>query len=352
LINDDDAKKMQDVRWNDTADIARSVPSLDLSSSSVGMMEGRVGMDASTSGAGAAMSASAGSQKRVRVLVVGDSGSGKTSLTRAVSSGASRALGRDEVERTVGCRVEVVLVDGTNGGERSVEDPGTREDFFVEMWDVGGHRQYARERGIFYDRIDGVIIVHDASIRASGARCEAWAREVANRGTFSAPMSTPPAEAYADGTRPNILYGFGGLPVPCLIVANKIDLEGSGGVLRGSALGLMQKILSSASSRRGRASLLPETIGDVQNMSAKPTHHRRTSSFGAAALAKLPPGGGLRTSVVLGRVDFDEIHGFFHELVSHRYSASSSVLTDTAPSAAPERLLRTVPSLDDYDDLT
>ena len=138
--------------------------------------------------------------RKVRVLVIGDSGAGNTTLTRALRGGGRS--GREEHGRTSGCSAEVMRAS-EEGAEGTT---GTRDaaTYFVELWDVGGHRQYKRERGIFYDQINGVIIVHDASMRASGARCEAWAREVATRGTFSAP--TPTAESFASGEQPCVMY--------------------------------------------------------------------------------------------------------------------------------------------------
>ena len=284
--------------------------------------------------------------RKVRVLVIGDSGAGKTTLTRALVGGGRR--GREEHGRTSGCSAEVMRAS-EEGAEGTT---GTRDaaTYFVELWDVGGHRQYKRERGIFYDQINGVIIVHDASMRASGARCEAWAREVATRGTFSAP--TPTAESFASGEQPCVMYGFGGLPVPCLIVANKVDLESAANDGFGRGDGLLRRALDFFGDKsRRRRSILPETIGEAARASASAAH-RRQPSFGATALAKLPPGGGLRTSATLGRIDVDVMHGFFRELVRRRYDAA---VIDAGASRTSERLLHAKPAAlvdDDLDDLT
>ena len=314
------------------------------------------------------------STRKVRVCVVGDSGVGKTTLARWLARGGRMDEEEDEDEgsvgvggsasRTSGCRVEVILVNGdergrSNGG-RGVEEEEEEEDvsrapYFVELWDVGGHRQYKRERGIFYDQINGVIIVHDASSRASGARCEAWAREVAARGSFSAPTERP-AETYANAESPCVMYGFGGLPVPCLIVANKIDLEGrvGRGDERTAARGFFDRMFDVFGGGGGDGdSILPATVGDAARGGSKFTH-RRQSSFGASALAKLPPGRGLRTSVALGRVELDVVNNFFRELVHRRYAKSVVTAGASAPFVS-ERLLhsRSVPFVeDDEDDLT
>jgi Rab-like protein 3 len=284
-------------------------------------------------------------RRKVRVLVIGDSGVGKTTWTRALCGGAG-AMPASTPGRTSGCRVEVMYADAaTDDGAGGGDDA-----YFVELWDVGGHRQYARERGIFYDQMNGVIIVHDATSRTSGARCERWAREVAARGTFSAPTATGDArDADATEDASCVMHGFGGLPVPCLIVANKVDLEerdANDGV--GRRDGIARRARACFGGKR-RRSILPETVVDAARAASA---HRRQPSLGERAFARLPPGGGLRTSARLGRVHVDVVRGFFRELVRRRYDAA---VIDAGASNASERLLRAAPVAladDDLDDLT
>ena len=89
------------------------------------------------------------------------------------------------------------------------------------------------------------------------------------------------------------------------------------------------------------------TRGDAARGGSKFTH-RRQSSFGASALAKLPPGRGLRTSVALGRVELDVVNNFFRELVHRRYAKSVVTAGASAPFVS-ERLLhsRSVPFVED-----
>ena len=288
------------------------------------------------------MSADVTHKKKVRVLVIGDSGCGKTSMVRLIARGA-RAM-RDEVERTAGCSVEVLTVVRRREDEGAGHQHHHGEEFFVELWDVGGHAQYKRERPIFYDQINGVIIVYDASIRASGARCEQWAREVALKGTFAAPMEPPPAQ-FASAESPSVMYGFGGLPVPCLIVANKVDLEQFGGRGQGAAQGILRGIIDKLFRRRAHA-ILPETIGDVNRVSTASRHQRRPSVSGS-----LPPGGGLRMSATHGFADTETIKAFFQELINRSLGGDGAAMNDShATPYVTERILR--PKDDDYDDLT
>ncbi|XP_015690262.1 small GTPase LIP1-like isoform X1 [Oryza brachyantha] len=84
-----------------------------------------------------------------------------------------------------------------------------QRNFFVELWDVSGHERYRECRSIFYTQINGVIFVYDLSQRKTKTNLNKWAVEVAETGTFSAPLRSG---------------GPGGLPVPYLVIANKVDL--------------------------------------------------------------------------------------------------------------------------------
>jgi hypothetical protein len=98
--------------------------------------------------------------------------------------------------------------DSANLGPPGSDDSSKRA-FFIELWDVTGAPQYHAARSIFYQRINGVIGVHDLTNRRTRSNLHRWASEVASLGSFSAPSPESPFE--------------GGLPVPFLTVGNKSD---------------------------------------------------------------------------------------------------------------------------------
>ncbi|KAF3781965.1 putative GTP-binding protein [Nymphaea thermarum] len=145
---------------------------------------------------------------QVRVLVVGDSGVGKTSLVHLIAKGSAISRPR----QTVGCTVDVKHITyGSSGSSSSSMNGDCGRDFFVELWDVSGHERYKDCRSLFYTQINGVIFVHDLSQRRTKASLQKWALEVATTGTFSAPLGSG---------------GPGGLPVPYIVIGNKVDVAG------------------------------------------------------------------------------------------------------------------------------
>ncbi len=82
-----------------------------------------------------------------KVVVVGDAGVGKTTLVHVLAHGAAP---RGDPPWTVGADVEVVP-----------PQPQQRITRPVELWDVGGSLRFADTRAVFYDDVDGVILVHN-----------------------------------------------------------------------------------------------------------------------------------------------------------------------------------------------
>ncbi|XP_013188101.1 rab-like protein 3 isoform X2 [Amyelois transitella] len=82
--------------------------------------------------------------EKVKVVVLGDSGVGKTSLTYLVAHNKPLI----SPGWTVGCSVEVKL-------HKYKEGTQAQNTFFVELWDVGGSNGHRNTRDVFYQPTHG-----------------------------------------------------------------------------------------------------------------------------------------------------------------------------------------------------
>lgn len=101
---------------------------------------------------------------KARILVLGDSGVGKSSLVHYLCE-------QDTLKSpqwTVGCDMSVM----THEHKRS------NKTFFLEMMDVGGHRRHAGSRHVFYSQINGIILVFDVANRNSYQNLRKWIKEL------------------------------------------------------------------------------------------------------------------------------------------------------------------------------
>ena len=141
-----------------------------------------------------------------RVLVVGDSGAGKSCLAEWLARGGGRRPpGARPPASTVGFRVWPLR---TPGGA-------------VELVEVGGHALPGGEvtRAALYRRVAGVMLVRAAGEPRPAAAQGRWAAEVASRAEF--------APAGAAGGR--FCGRAFGLAVPVLAVGTASDMGGSPG---------------------------------------------------------------------------------------------------------------------------
>lgn len=237
---------------------------------------------------------------QVRVLIVGDSGVGKTSIVHLIENGSTIA----RPSQTIGCTIGVKHITYGNAGSSSNSINGDAErDFFVELWDVSGHDRYKDCRSLFYSQINGVIFVHDLSQRRTKASLNKWAAEIAATGTFSAPLGSG---------------GPGGLPVPYIIIGNKADIAAKEG---GSSGNLVDA-----------ARMWVEKQGLLPSSEELPL----TESF--------PSSGSLTAAAKEARYDKEAIMKFFRMLIRRRY------FSDDLPAAnawSPALVQRIPQRLDD-----
>ncbi|CAH8326761.1 unnamed protein product [Eruca vesicaria subsp. sativa] len=224
---------------------------------------------------------------QVRVLVVGDSGVGKTSLVHLINKGCSI----QRPSQTIGCTVGVKHITyGSPGSSSSSIQGDSERDFFVELWDVSGHERYKDCRSLFYSQINGVIFVHDLSQRRTKTSLQKWASEVAATGTFSAPLSSG--------------GGPGGLPVPYIVVGNKADIAAKEGT-KGSSGNLVDA-----------ARHWVEKQGLLSSSEDLPLFESFPGNAGLIAAAKET------------RYDKEALNKFFRMLIRRRY------FSDEQPAAA------------------
>ncbi|XVE83249.1 hypothetical protein DITRI_Ditri16bG0072500 [Diplodiscus trichospermus] len=229
---------------------------------------------------------------QVRVLVVGDSGVGKTSLVHLIVKGSSCA----HPSQTIGCTVGVKHTTYGSPGSSSSSIKGDAErDFFIELWDVSGHERYKDCRSLFYSQINGVIFVHDLSQRRTKTSLQKWAAEIAATGTFSAPLGSG---------------GPGGVPVPFIVIGNKADIAAKEGA-RGSSGNLVDV-----------ARQWVEKQGLLPSSEELPL----TESF--------PGSGGLIAAAKDARYDKEGVMKFFRMLIRRRYF-SDDLPTPTTWSMSP-----------------
>ncbi|XP_022913067.1 rab-like protein 3 [Onthophagus taurus] len=142
---------------------------------------------------------------RVRIIVLGDSGVGKTSFVHLLTQNeAVRAPGW-----TVGCSVEVKLHEYKEGTPEQTS-------YFIEFWDVGGSRNHRNTRHVFYYPCHGIILVHDLTNRKSELNLRKWLQELLSSDTKSAF-----GNSFDDLDAENFL---GSIHIPLLIIGTKLDL--------------------------------------------------------------------------------------------------------------------------------
>lgn len=250
---------------------------------------------------------------RIKVLVVGNSGCGKTTLTHLLTDSTSRV---PRTQPTCGCNVALTVMKYPQ--DRAKQFPNLAgQEFFLELWDVGAQPRYEALRGLFYQGVNGVMLVHDLCQSRTLPSLQNWAAEVSQLGSFQAPYSEDRAA-----------LNLGGLPVPCLVVGNKQDLVGKhrcrhSPPRREQMLAVLQKPASrlwgclAAALRRGSSPASSEVA------------HARSGSFGLNSLPKETLlHGNLQASALRGDLDMHAVTSFFCTLIERRYCPSFQCLTE------------------------
>ncbi|XP_069744551.1 rab-like protein 3 isoform X2 [Narcine bancroftii] len=145
---------------------------------------------------------------RVKVLVLGDSGVGKSSLVHLFCH--NQVLGNPSW--TVGCSVDVRLHDYKEGTP-------AEKTYYIELWDVGGSVGNASSikstRAVFYNSVNGIILVHDCTNKKSSQNLYRWSLEALNKDSI--PTGVIVANGDCDWEQ------FADKQIPLLVIGTKLD---------------------------------------------------------------------------------------------------------------------------------
>ncbi|XP_066995064.1 rab-like protein 3 [Anabrus simplex] len=143
---------------------------------------------------------------KVRVIVVGDSGVGKSSVTHLICHNKPIC----NPSWTIGCSVEVKLHEYKEGTPY-------QKTYFVELWDIGGSSSHRNTRSVFYNPTHGIILVHDLTNRKSQQNLQKWLAEILNREGSCKSRNTN-----FDDFDPEQFVGS--TQIPILVIGTKLDL--------------------------------------------------------------------------------------------------------------------------------
>ncbi|XP_030199510.1 rab-like protein 3 isoform X2 [Gadus morhua] len=150
---------------------------------------------------------------RVKVLVLGDSGCGKSSLVHLLCQ--NQVLGNPSW--TVGCSLDVRIHDYKEGTPEE-------KTYYIELWDVGGSvgcvSSIKSTRAVFYNSVNvcfpsGIILVHDLTNKKSSQNLYRWSLEALNKD------SSPTGVIVSNGDYDR--EQFAENPVPLLLIGTKFD---------------------------------------------------------------------------------------------------------------------------------
>nr|CAH7736846.1 unnamed protein product [Callosobruchus chinensis] len=159
--------------------------------------------------------------ERVKILVLGDTGVGKTSFVNLAAHNEPLR----SPSWTVGCSVEVKLHEYKAGTK-------DQKTYFVEFWDVGGSQIHRNARSVFYPPCHGAILVHDLTNSKSEKNLNKWVREIVNKrerkySDYEAPditmITSPNTSIYIDKMIDQESM-IGNSSLPFLVIGTKVDL--------------------------------------------------------------------------------------------------------------------------------
>jgi len=120
---------------------------------------------------------------KVKILVIGEPATGKSAFVQTLC-GTSTSVR----SWTVGASVEVFVHSYCAGTPQE-------KDYFVELFDIGGSRSYRCARSIFYNNVDGVILIHDLTNKKTSESLRSWLLEVLHTSQINLSTKTTAANS-------------------------------------------------------------------------------------------------------------------------------------------------------------
>jgi Ras-related protein Rab-8A len=108
--------------------------------------------------------------KRIKILMLGDSGVGKTSIINRLTN---NEFNQTKLVSTIGIDFKVikVVVDGT--------------PIQVQVWDTAGSEKFHKITTTYYKGCNGIMLVYDVSNRASLENIDYWISNIKSHGSES-----------------------------------------------------------------------------------------------------------------------------------------------------------------------
>ncbi|KAB7502577.1 Rab-like protein 3 [Armadillidium nasatum] len=149
---------------------------------------------------------------KVKIVVVGDSGVGKSSFVYLASHGEPLM----KSPWTIGCSIEVKLHEFSEGTP-------SQKTYFIEFWDVGGNNSHKNARHVFLNPVHGIVLVHDLTNRKSQQNLHRWLSEVLLREGGGPSSRTPIVDGFDAEQFGGFSQVYGLRKIPVFVAGTKLD---------------------------------------------------------------------------------------------------------------------------------
>ena len=198
--------------------------------------------------------------EKIKVLVLGDSGVGKSSLVHLICHLETM----NSTQWTIGCSIDIKLHQYREGTVH-------QRTYYIELWDIGGSRSHSIARKIFFNTSPhGIILVQDQTNSKSVANLKNWLGQALSDSNHDKDRSNINAVTISQALFPVAeddfdydVESFAGLNIPILIVATKQDLAPDNAEAKNELVDLLKCELITVNCRNSK-SLAPGTTNAVK----------------------------------------------------------------------------------------